>query len=552
MAGRTLTFVPPTRTIPRSLASRPSARNAVGHRVGVAVLTVLSLAGLAAWLYLVSVHAGAPNSDGATVVLEGQAMASGHVLLDGWRLSYDSFWSVDAPVYALAVLVDGVHPALLHLVPAILAAGLVVFGAFMARGGRRGVAGLSGAATVVVLLALPSHALAEFLLFGPLHIGTTLWCLIAFAALMYLPTRWGVPLAAVVLAAGLLGDLQTAALGVAPVAAAGLVAAARARRWRPGLPALVTAASSAVLAVVVRLVTVSLGTYTMAPSTRASRSEIVQNLRAAPDYLARLLGVGSAGFGTGGSPAALDATHVVGLAAVAGSVAMALFRLGDGVIRGGDADGPGRLSLDDLLVIGAVCDVAMFAYLSLSASNVTYARYLVPGVVFAVVLTGKTVAGLTGRPRTPGRAAMWVRRGLAGVSGALAACFLATVVAGVASAAPATAQQPVADFLAAHHLDRGIGDYWTSSIITVESSEGVTVRPVRADTQGRLVGYNRQSSSAWYTGDFQFLVYNVSDPYDGVDETSAAASFGTPAATYLVSGYEVLVWSEPVAVVAGP
>src|SRR5271154_6056723 len=41
-------------------------------------------------------HAFAGNSDGATVVLEGVALRHGHLLLNGWNLSFDSFWGIDA------------------------------------------------------------------------------------------------------------------------------------------------------------------------------------------------------------------------------------------------------------------------------------------------------------------------------------------------------------------------------------------------------------------------------------------------------------------------
>ena len=106
-------------------------------------------------LYLSSVHSYAANSDGASVILEGKALL-GNFTLTHWALSLDSFWLVDAPVYAIAVLVGGVHPQLLHLVPAIIAVGVIGFGAWIAQRGRGRWAGLLAAGTVVVLLGLPT------------------------------------------------------------------------------------------------------------------------------------------------------------------------------------------------------------------------------------------------------------------------------------------------------------------------------------------------------------------------------------------------------------
>jgi hypothetical protein len=50
----------------------------------MAVVAIAAVFGLFLLLYAVSEHAGPGNSDGATVVLEGQAMAHGNILLNGW------------------------------------------------------------------------------------------------------------------------------------------------------------------------------------------------------------------------------------------------------------------------------------------------------------------------------------------------------------------------------------------------------------------------------------------------------------------------------------
>src|SRR5580704_13729438 len=70
------------------------------------VLTITALvacaAGELALLERASQHAFLGNSDGATVVLEGQSMSHGNAVLGGWDLSLDSFWSLDVVFYALA------------------------------------------------------------------------------------------------------------------------------------------------------------------------------------------------------------------------------------------------------------------------------------------------------------------------------------------------------------------------------------------------------------------------------------------------------------------
>ena len=85
-------------------------------------------------------------------------MSMGHLALRGWDLSLDSFWTIDALFYALAVRIVGVHGELLTLVPSLIATAVVV--RTRSRWSLRDrqaprPAGLAAAAVVVAILALP-------------------------------------------------------------------------------------------------------------------------------------------------------------------------------------------------------------------------------------------------------------------------------------------------------------------------------------------------------------------------------------------------------------
>ena len=224
---------PPLRLTP-TRAQIQRSRRVRRPQALVVVAVVVGMAALVAFFTLASAHAVVGNSDGATVVLEGQAMGSGNVLLHHWSLSYDSFWSVDALFYMLGALAIGVRPVLLHLVPAVLASLVVLTGCALARVGRRGTAAVAAVVTVGALLALPGRVLAVFFFQGPLHVGTILFCLLAFAGLRHGRLGWGWAAAVALLAAGALGDFQTVALGMVPAFAGGVVAMARTRDWRRG------------------------------------------------------------------------------------------------------------------------------------------------------------------------------------------------------------------------------------------------------------------------------------------------------------------------------
>jgi len=228
-------------------------------------------------------------------------------------------------VYSVAVLVGGVHPQLLHLVPAVIAVGVIGVGAWIAQRGRSRRSGLVAAGTVVLLLGLPTHAFAQFFLIGPFHVVTTLWCLIACVALRRARFGWGWLVAVVFLAAGMLGDLQTAVLGVAPIALAGVVAALRARRWRAGAPAVTAALSSLVVAELVRRIALLVGTYTIgAANPRAPFGQMFHNTYHVVTWGAALDGVGSRPFGLPGVPPVLGVAHAVGLGLSVVAIVVAL------------------------------------------------------------------------------------------------------------------------------------------------------------------------------------------------------------------------------------
>jgi len=64
-------------------------------------------------------------------------VSTGNPLLHGWILTRDSFWTIDAFFYGLAVHVGGLRPGLLNLEPALAVAVAVVIGALVASRGHR-------------------------------------------------------------------------------------------------------------------------------------------------------------------------------------------------------------------------------------------------------------------------------------------------------------------------------------------------------------------------------------------------------------------------------
>ena len=122
------------------------------------------------------------TSDNATAVLAGRDMVHGNVLLHGWHLGADSFLLLDIPLLGLEAKL-GLGPRAFHVVPTVLAVCTVVVAVvYAARQANRRNAAIAAVVTFLII-GLPSSLFAAFFLQGPIHVMTTLCCLVAFGLL---------------------------------------------------------------------------------------------------------------------------------------------------------------------------------------------------------------------------------------------------------------------------------------------------------------------------------------------------------------------------------
>jgi hypothetical protein len=156
------------------------------------------------------------------------------------------------------------------------------------------------------------------------------------------------------------------------------------------------------------------------------------------------------------------------------------------------------------------------------------------------------------------RIAAWVRaaRGwFVPVLSVLAGCYLAALGFGAAQAAVPAQNQPLASWLAAHGLTRGLASYWQANSTTVASSGQVVVSAVVPDVRGHLVPYLWESDLASYDPARHYANFVVADgpsAWPGMQQ-SAQLTFGRPARSYQIDGYTILVWNTNVlARVDGP
>jgi hypothetical protein len=199
--------------------------------------------------------------------------------------------------------------------------------------------------------------------------------------------------------------------------------------------------------------------------------------------------------------------------------------------------------VSQILLVAMVINVVVYVPSTLADATDLNAREFAVVLPFGAVLAGRTLAGglrarAGERPAWPG----WQKR--------LAAALLAVSAAGLgyAAAQPSVpaANQQLAQFLAAHHLTRGIGGYWLSSVVTVGSDGAVTIRSVGPD---KLEPNMWESKSSWYDPASQQATFLVTDSAPGFfnhwePNAKALASLGQPVRTYHVGTYTIYVWDK--------
>jgi hypothetical protein len=130
----------------------------------------------------------------------------------------------------------------------------------------------------------------------------------------------------------------------------------------------------------------------------------------------------------------------------------------------------------------------------------------------------------------------------------LTAGYLAALGFGAAQAPVPAQSQPLASWLAAHGLTRGLASYWQANSTTVASGGRVVVSAVAPDVSGRLVPYLWESDVASYDPARHFANFVVTDgpgAWAGMQHF-VQLTFGQPARTYHVDGCTIQVWNTNV------
>ena len=528
-----------------------------------AVVGAYLLAGAALWaVYARLSQTYQLNSDSANILLMGQDLLHGNLLLHSWYSSDVSFYPTELPQYALLEGLFGVHAETAHIAAGMTYTLALLFAVMLARSGSP-----SGRQRLIRTLIAAGIMLAPQLGLGIFamdlsvgHIGTSvplllIWLLLDWAERA--APRWWVPVVVAVLLAWVqVADPIVYLVGIGPL---GIACAARViRGWRRAegsrwrrltaqwyyLSLGAASVAAAGLAWIANSVLSALGSFHVArlPFHLTPWSDLHNNWQA----WWKVLEVFGANYhGLTGLQLVLAYLHLVSVALVFCALALVAWRFF-------------AVSLvDQILALAIVLNVLLYLFTNASDLAAHEVAIIVP---FGAALAARVLVRTRDRAPAdqPARKVRLVRRARRVLQGrrfrlaSLAAGIL--VLAGYAAGLGYEITQPalpaantsLATWLADHHLTYGLSGYWTSSSVTLDSDNKVQVRALMQFTMQRDLW---MSNETWYdpqTHYANFIVLDSTPGYFSHWEPLALIKeyFGTPAKIYRTGPYTVLVWNR--------
>ena len=484
------------------------------------------------------------NSDQANILLVASDMLHGNLLLHGWYLTDVSFYTTELPQYALLEIFFGVHANTAHIAAAMTYTLVVVLAVLLARGGftsRTAAIRMAIAAGILLAPQLGVGVTALILTVG--HIGTAVPVLLIWLLLDRAPARWWVPaLTALGLAWVLVADQIVLVVAVVPLALVCALRIAettvRERSLSRGVAArtyelslIAAAGAAAVLAWMAERVLRTLGGYTLNPlpfhfTLHVTRMSL-HSLWAVPQIF------GADYRGLAGGPFYTALLHMTSLALVG----LALLLLARRFFAG-------AALVDQVLGVAIVLNIVLFIVTSAGSEGPHEIAVVAPfgAALAARMLVSPQAAGVqASRPFARRARAAAAMAGLVVLLG-----YLGGLARDVVQPASPPAFARVASWLQAHHLRYGLGGYWESSIVTVQTSGQVEVRALLKPTLRPDLWL---AKPAWYDPAAQqanFVVLSSTPGFMNNWEPRALISkyFGRPAHVYKFGPYTVMVWNR--------
>ena len=474
-------------------------------------------------------HAIHYDSDNVSGILEAHSFMQGNYLLHSFALSVDNFYLTDLPFYVIYESIAGMNALEISFVPIAIYSLLIIIASILVSLNFKDIAiKLKGAITVIILLGFPSFFLLNTTLTGQVHVGTILYILISFIFFKLLISKnqiWYILPLFIFEFIYLLSDPLSIWIGALPIIITSIILLIQKRE-------LVYKYLSIIFITIVNLFLAKIlppfiqsigGFHLVSPVsyTFAHLSQIPYKI---------YLGINSILYYFG--------AHFLGkklfLLSTIEELIKALFILLliyilYKIIK------TKKLNIINLLLISAMLLNLLAFIFSNIAKNMSFARYLMPFTIFALIFIAMNIVPL-------------LKKKLFLYISVIFAIFLIFSFIYRVDHFPESSniqnEKALVSFLEKHNLSYGIGTYWDSSITTALSSNKAKVRAILV-TENNIYPLIWLSSTKWYRHKFNFFVYG-NNKYDKIsnDYNLALSMFKNPYKEYMVSGFTVLVYRK--------
>lgn len=490
---------------------------------------LLSFLGLTVFFNTLSWTTG-PTSDGAVILIMSKEFLGGNWLLHNWTLSQDAMTTVDMPLYVIGVLIRGFSFNLLHNVPAVVYALLVIVSSYLASQGFNSRGKWMARIGVATGLTLVGPWNTDLFLIAVFHITTILMVIISLF-LFQSATKLKQIFAYVTMTAAIIGDPLSLFIGPFPILLA--IAYSKIRKYK------IENNEQYKLALKVIVVLVAGGSihslipmfggygYDVWPYSIPNWSQIMIDIQMMMHGIPTIYGINLVGH-------QMDLTTVGYFAR-----AMILVCLGYVVWKWLFH----RISfslIDDVLVFGMILILASSFIFTVGLFGGT--RYYTPFFVFSIILIGRYMAKVN-----------WTGRSVL-ITSALLMLLIITWIPSIplpsAGGNETNNDAILTNWLLNHHLYSGYGTYWQSHIITVLSGGNVSVIPVASDgPNGPISDWKHLANSEWYKNEQQFprtFLIHDNTGYAWISNASAIGTWGKPSSSAKIGNFTILIWDHPI------
>ncbi len=462
-------------------------------------------------------------------------MLHGNYILRGWYMPADNFLTIEIPLYTLGCLLGFSMTSLLHIIPALLYTLVVIFGAYLASMLLQGKQRIWSLLAFLGIAAFPPLDSVQRLLVGPIHIGTVFFILVGIIAYKHFLTvergkgsAFAIVMLVIVLT--IVGDPFVLVLLVLPLILTESLQMFVSKR--------ISFPENLVILGILLAVILSFGIR----------------------WILEIAGVhipGAAGF------VFTDITGMINNLTYAITFVYTIFHANIFM------KSSFSISTLPLLINAIVVSTLIYAIIKWSKHALFQAATPDTKIIkvsvwsFIGILTALTVStwgGIHGiRYFYP--ILFLIEVGSFPIIFAFVnryVLIVATILVFVINAAPyavslyqAPTSKPPETLLIAvlkeHHLTQGLGAYWVSSIVTVQSEEQVVIRQVTISNY-QIHPFYFLADEKWFdVSNLQranFIVYRNSDDPQAYYDASER-SFGIPDHQYNVGIYTVLTWNTP-------